>query len=327
MWSEGILLHRQRPVRGAPTLGCSQLNGDTNPLRVVITGLSGFLGSVLLKSKPVGVEIVGTTRAPAVPANSPGVTWESIALDNRDHVSELFARHTPDVVIHAAGEASVDRAQADPITAVQSNVVTTTHLAQACSQHNCHLVYISSNAVFSGVEAPYAEDAPTRPVNNYGLLKVASEQVALALNPTTTIVRPILMYGWPTIGGRTNPVHFVIKKLCAGDLVQMVDDVFENPLYVDQCAAAIWNIVNDLQLGVFHLAGATRVNRFELALATAEAFDLDASLISAVGSDAFPTIAPRPADTTFVTNRMEDVLGVAPLSLADGLAHMRSNKA
>ncbi len=295
--------------------------------RVLITGLSGFLGSVLLKSKPFGVEIVGTTRAPAVPADYPGVTWESIALDNRDHVSELFARHTPDVVIHAAGEANVDRAQDDPITAVQSNVVTTTHLAQACSQHNCHLVYISSNAVFSGVEAPYAEAAPTRPVNNYGLLKVASEQVAIALNPTTTIVRPILMYGWPTIGGRTNPVHFVIKKLRAGEPVQMVDDVFENPLYVDQCAAAIWNIVNDRQLGVFHLAGATRVNRFELALATAEAFDLDASLISAVGSDAFPTIAPRPADTSFVTNRMKDVLGIVPRSLADGLTAMRSKEA
>ncbi len=296
-------------------------------MRVVITGLSGFLGSVLLGGKPVGIEIVGTTRAQSVPADSHGITWESIVLDNRDHVSELFARHTPDVVIHAAGEANVDRAQDDPISAVQSNVVTTTHLAQACSQHNCHLVYISSNAVFSGVEAPYAEDAPTRPVNNYGLLKVASEQVTLALNPTTTIVRPILMYGWPTIDGRTNPVHFVIKKLRAGEPVQMVDDVFENPLYVDQCAAAIWNIVNDRQLGVFHLAGATRVNRFELALATAAAFDLDASLISAVGSDAFPTIAPRPADTTFVTNRMEDVLGVAPLSLADGLAAMRSNEA
>ncbi len=295
-------------------------------MRVVITGLSGFLGSVLLQSKPLGVEIVGTTRAQALPADSLGATWESIALDSRDQVSELFARHTPDVVIHAAGEANVDRAQDDPISAVQSNVVTTTHLAQACSQHNCHLVYISSNAVFSGVEAPYAEDAPTRPVNHYGLLKVASEQVALALNPTT-IVRPILMYGWPTIGGRTNPVHFVIKKLRAGEPVQMVDDVFENPLYVDQCAAAIWNIVSDQHLGVFHIAGATRVNRFELALATAEAFDLDTSLISAVGSDAFPSIAPRPADTTFVTDRMEGVLGVAPLSLADGLAAMRSNEA
>ncbi len=296
-------------------------------MRVLITGLSGFLGFALLEGKPLGVEIVGTTRAQPVPADSPGVIWESTALDHPEYVSELFARHTPDVVIHTAGEANVDRAQDDPISAVQSNVVTTTHLAQACAQHNCHLIYISSNAVFSGSEAPYAEDAPTRPVNNYGLLKVASEQVALALNPTTTIVRPILMYGWPTIGGRTNPVHFVVKKLRTGEPIQMVDDVFENPLYVGQCAVAIWNIVSDRHLSVFHLAGATRVSRFELALATAAAFDLDANLISAVGSDAFPTIAPRPADTTFVTNRMEDVLGVAPLSLADGLAHMRSNKA
>ncbi len=121
-------------------------------------------------------------------------------------------------------------------------------------------------------------------------------------------------------------MHFVIKKLRAGEPVQMVDDVFENPLYVDQRAATIWNIASDRHLGVFHLAGATRVKRFELAVATARPFDLDPSQISAIGSAAFPTIAPRPPDTSFVTNRMANVLGIAPLSLAGGLAAIRSKE-
>ncbi len=266
---------------------------------IVITGLRGFLGSVLLKSKPVGVEIVGTTRATAVPTDFRGITWESIALDNRDQVSKLFARHTPDVVIHAAGEANVDRAQADPISAVQSNVVTTTHLAQACSQHNCHLVYISSNAVFSGVEAPYAEDAPTRPVNNYGLLKVASEQVALALNPTTTIVRPILMYGWPTIGGRTNPVHFMIKKTP------------RRRTHTD----------GRRRLRKPTLRRPVRRSNLEHRQRPA------AYCFPPRRRNACQPIRTRQPNTTFVTNRMMDVLGSAPLSLADGLAAMRSNEA
>jgi len=51
---------------------------------------------------------------------------------------------------------------------------------------------------------------------------------------------------------------------------------------------------------------------------------LDASLIEAVKSSFFQSIVLRPSDTSFVTARMEQELGIKAMSLADGLDHMKA---
>ena len=56
----------------------------------------------------------------------------------------------------------------------------------------------------------------------------------------------------------------------------------------------------------------------------AQTFGLDSALIKRVSSKAFPGIAPRPRNTTFNTSRMENELGVKPLTLREGLAAMKS---
>ena len=76
--------------------------------------------------------------------------------------------------------------------------------------------------------------------------------------------------------------------------------------------------------GLFHLAGADRVSRWELGLKVAETFGLDAALLQRVDSSRFPGIAPRPKDTTFSTWRMQEELGVAPMTLAEGLGQMKA---
>ena len=298
-----------------------------SPKRVLITGLSGFLGLALAQEAPASAEVVGVTRSFASnPPSDRATNWIECDLEDAADAERCLEAASPDVVIHAAGEANVDNVQQTPLTGINSNAIATMNLAAACAKRGVHLIYISSNAVFSGEEAPYAEDSLASPVNHYGLVKLVSERIAVDLNPRTTVVRPILMYGWNDEGGRSNPVLMTITRLRSGEPVKMVDDVSENPLYVRQCAAAIWNIVADGQLGTFHLAGGTAVNRYELALAVAREFALDEALISAVHSDAFPTIARRPANTTFATSRMADVLGVEPLTLDAGLSAMHSHE-
>ncbi|MEI7626273.1 MAG: SDR family oxidoreductase [Actinomycetota bacterium] len=295
--------------------------------RILVTGLSGFLGRALAQEAPANAELIGTTRLLA--GNEPAdrsASWAECDLEDPGDVERCLELTSPDVVIHAAGEANVDNVQRSPLGGISSNAIATMNIANACARRDIHLLYISSNAVFSGEDAPYAEDSAANPVNHYGLVKLVSERIAVELNPRTTVVRPILMYGWNDEGGRSNPVLMTITRLTNGEPIQMVDDVFENPLYVRDCAAAIWKIVAGSNLGVFHLAGGTQVNRYELAIATAREFGLDEALIGSVHSDAFPTIAPRPANTTFITERMEEVLQLKPSSLESGLALMHSHE-
>lgn len=295
---------------------------------ILITGLSGFLGRALTAARPAEDHIVGTTRSfKNTTLVEQIASWRECNLEDRQAVDDCIRGVKPTVVIHAAGEANVDNAQASPSGAIASNVVSTINLAQACASRGIHLIFVSSNAVFSGNEAPYDEMADPNPVNHYGLIKLTAERAALHLNPKTTIVRPILMYGWNDPTGRSNPVLTTINKLRAGEPIKMVDDVYENPLYGRECAKAIWAIARDGKVGTYHVAGSTTVHRYDLALQTARVFELDENLITRVQSDAFPSIAPRPKNTSFITDRMQRELGIEPLSLEHGLRLMREHEA
>ena len=106
------------------------------------------------------------------------------------------------------------------------------------------------------------------------------------------------MYGWNLDVERKNPVTWLIDLLKKKKQVNMVDDIFSNPLYVKDCADVIWKIIELDKEGVFHVAGEDEMSRYDFACITAEVFGLDKSLIKPVKNSFFEGIAPRPVNTT-----------------------------
>jgi dTDP-4-dehydrorhamnose reductase len=289
----------------------------------LVTGGTGLLGKGLEETMPSGWRIVSLHQRDYKVENSKA---RHLVLDIRDKraVDRLFAKYAFDAVVHAAGIASVDYVEKHYAESLESNIVGTLNVTSAARRAGTHLTYISTNAVFDGKKAPYREDAPTQPINKYGGLKVECERLVRETLLHWTIVRPILMYGWNHVVTRPNPATWIYEKLMRGETVSMVDDVWENPLYNISCGHALWAIIHKRSEGAFHLAGKDSVNRWQFAQEVARTFDLDASLIKRVSSKAFPEIAPRPKNTTFVTTRMERELGVKPLTLREGLAAMKA---
>lgn len=291
-------------------------------MKVLITGGTGLLGQALVASAPGGERIcVLHRRDYRLPAN--GV--EEIVLDVLDPIrlAELFSTHHFDVVVHAAGMASVDEVERHPEEAWRSNVLGTQHIAELVRKKDIRLVYISSNAVFDGCHAPYREEDLTNPVNRYGRIKVECENLVRRSCPEAAILRPILMYGWHLPEGRSNPATWLIDRLTRGEPTSLVTDVYENPLWSFHCGEMIWRLIRLKKSGIFHAAGRDVVNRYELARLVAKVFGLDASLLHPVDSSFFPSIAPRPRNTSFLTERMEAELGIASLPLREGLERMR----
>jgi dTDP-4-dehydrorhamnose reductase len=202
--------------------------------------------------------------------------------------------------------------------------VGTLNVTSAARRADTHLIYVSTNAVFDGRHAPYREDAPVCPINKYGGLKVECERLVRETLTHWTIVRPILMYGWNHVVTRPNPATWIYEKLMRGENISIVADVWENPLYNISCGHALWAAIRKRPEGIIHLAGKDSINRYQFAKEVARTFDLDATLIKKVSSKAFPDIAPRPRNTTFLTTRMETELGVRPMSLREGLAAMKA---
>lgn len=289
---------------------------------LLVTGGTGLLGKGLEETLPAGWSIVSLHQRDYAVEDTRAT---HLVLDIRDKrkVDDLFARRKFDAVIHAAGIASVDYVEKNYADSLESNLVGTLNVTSACRKAGVYHVYVSTNAVFDGTGAPYRESDPINPVNKYGRIKAECERLVTETLERWCIFRPILMYGWNHVVCRPNPATWVYEKLMRGEEVEMVDDVWENPLYNGQCGEALWKIVRKQPSGIIHAAGADVVNRYQFALKVAETFGFDPSLVKRVPSSRFPSIAKRPPNTSFVTDRMKKELGVAPLTVSQGLRAMK----
>lgn len=288
---------------------------------VLITGGTGLLGQGLCETASPEWAVV-STHLRLYSGGAPGVTELTVDIRSRSALERLFAEHRFDAVVHTAGIASVDHSERHADESLESNLGGTRNIAELCAASGTRLIYVSTNAVFDGMHAPYRESDAVNPINAYGRIKVSCERVVRETLDRCVIVRPILMYGWPHAMGRPNPVTWVVDALERGETIHVVDDVYENPLHNIRAALAIWAIL-DLDIsGVIHLAGRDVVSRYDFARKVAQIFELDESSIRAVSSAFFPEIAPRPRNTSLVTTRMESELGVPPSTLEESLRLM-----
>lgn len=294
--------------------------------RVLVTGGTGLLGVAIQQSAPKdiqGFSIYFPERSLPVPLPFPILAAD---VSDRMEMQSVFEWAKPDVVIHTGAIGSVDFAEINREQTRIINVGGTEVVAELCQIYESRLIYISSNAVFDGRTPLYSETAPVNPINYYGQLKVDAENVVRESTIHWTILRPILMYGWPYQGERDNPVVWWVRSLENNKPIKVVDNVFNKPLPAWSCAEVIWAIIQQNRTGIYHAAGRDHISLYQFALLTAAVFGLNASLITPVPDSYFPEIAPRPKDTSFDTTKMETELGVKTVGVRDGLFKMKAER-
>lgn len=293
-------------------------------MSVAITGLSGLLGRYLVQTDRAHRTIIGVSRE-AQPEVSAGVEgWVTTDLAEAGAGRAALADIRPDAVIHAAGEGRVDIVEGHMDQFRGLNVDAAVEIAGYCAEQSIPLVFLSSNAVFGGrQEAPYADDSPLDPVNDYGRLKAESESAVLTADPAALVLRPLLMYGVPFPTGRSNPALHWVRELAAGREVRVVDDVRTQPLWAADCAEAIWRCIDLGLTGTLNISGGVSLTLFEFAQLTAEVFGYDVNLVVPIASSSLTALAPRPATTAFDLRRLHDDLGFTPMPPRQGLQALR----
>ena len=154
-------------------------------LRVLITGITGFAGSHLAEHLVAsGHDVHGLAHEDPPFANLAAIKGRvSIHpgdITRLEDVRSALAASRPDAVVHLAGQAVPTLASADPIAAVQLNVLGTSALLTALEQlATTRLVIASSADVYGAPERiPVTDDAPLRPANVYAATKVAAEALS-----------------------------------------------------------------------------------------------------------------------------------------------------
>ena len=149
-------------------------------LPVLITGGAGYIGShAVLAFRDAGWPVVVidnliTGFRSAVPADVPFVEGN---IDDAELVAATIATHGIRAIVHFAGSVVVPESVKDPLKYYLNNTVRSRALIEAAVTAGVPHFIFSSTAATYGIpeEIPIREDAPTVPINPYGMSKLMTE--------------------------------------------------------------------------------------------------------------------------------------------------------
>ena len=248
-----------------------------------------------------------------------------VKLDVRDKASvkKAFETTKPDVVIHTAALTDVDKCEVERDLAWETNVVGTRNVVEFAK--GAFLIYVSTDYVFSGDRGMYREEDRPDPLNYYGFTKYVGELEVAKLREYV-IARTSAIYGARPAAGKTNFALWVIEKLRKGEEIRVVTDQWLSPTLNSNLAEMILEIVERRLTGVYHLAGATRIDRYNFAKRVAEIFQLR-DLIKPTSMENMTWIAKRPRDSSLDVTKAMKTLHHKPYYLETALRKLKEEYA
>ena len=225
----------------------------------------------------------------------------------------------PDVVINAAAYTAVDHAESEPELAGRVNRDAPATLSRAAREINALLIHYSTDYVFDGSgDRAWCESDPTGPLNVYGKTKLAGEEAIRESGCRHLIFRT----SWVYAARGHNFIRTMLRLAAERDSLQIVEDQIGAPtgaeLIADVTAHAIRTTVEQPAFeGTYHLAARGQTSwhgfaSFAIEQACQEGWPVKVAgeNIEPVGTDAFPTPAPRPGNSRLCVDKLESVFGL-----------------
>lgn len=274
---------------------------------VLVVGASGYLGGAVARElREAGHRVVGTyCSTPTPEADVQFDFWT-------DDVGALADERGVDTVVFAAaveygGEADTGATAAGPNFERAAE-----RFARGCRDRR--LVYVSSAAVFDGVEGRSSETAERSPVDDYGRRLVTAEDAVREHCSDLAILRTSYLFGFS--GSRLDDrLARTRDAVTAGEPVAYFEDMYKSPILVTEAAEAVRALVENEATGVVH-APAPRTSVYEFHCDAMVALGHDASLVERDSIPPETTVAP---DRSLASDRFASLVGFEPSSVEAGL--------
>jgi len=291
--------------------------------RLLVTGASGLLGANLVLTAAGTHEVVAVCHRH--PIRLDGVRTICADLSQPGVAGRLFQEELPEWVVHCAAATDVDACEEDPEWADRLNRSMAGEVAVATRGVGARLTHISTDAVFDGEKGNYTEDDVPTPINTYGRTKLAGERAVLEAYPEAMVVRTNI-FGW-NVQQKQSLAEWFLANLEAGQECNGYEDVWITPILANDLAEILVRMLATGMRGLYHVAGADCVSKYEFGLKLAEVFGLDGSLIRPISVDEAGLKARRPKRLCLRTNKMNmhgrEIGGIA---IRHGIIRLRDLK-
>jgi dTDP-4-dehydrorhamnose reductase len=289
-------------------------------MKILVTGSNGLLGqklSALIQQHPE-IHLIATARGESAIKIERG-EYHSLDITDEKAVIDLVTKLKPDVIINGAAMTHVDKCELEKEACRIANVIAVENIVQACEANKTRLVHVSTDFIFDGSYGPLDENAIPSPVNYYGESKLAGEKVIMASKLEWCITRTVLVYGITADLSRSNIVLWVKESLEKGKTIQVVNDQWRTPTLAEDLATGCFLAASKKAKGIYNISGSDFITPYDIAIMTAEYFNLDQGLIKTADSTTFKQPAKRPLKTGFIIEKAKRDLGYHPHTFQQGL--------
>jgi dTDP-4-dehydrorhamnose reductase len=294
-------------------------------VKVLITGSNGLLGQKLidLMAPMQDVTLIATSNGNnRYPVGKNEFDYFPMDITSLEEIKSVFSKTNPDFVINTAAMTNVDQCESEKENCWKLNVEAVSHLLEACRESNSFFLHLSTDFIFDGENGPYSEEDVAKPVSYYGESKLASEKLITDSKIDWAIARTVLVYGIAHDMSRSNIILWVKNSLENKKEIKVVNDQWRTPTLAEDLAIGCYLILKKRATGIYNISGKDFLNPYEMAVKTANFFNLDMSTMTEVDGSTFSQPAKRPPKTGFILDKAIRNLGYNPRSFDEGIAFL-----
>jgi len=283
-------------------------------MKFLVTGSAGLVGSQVVKDLVNQNHTVFSCYHDEKPKH--GIPIQ-IDLTDQVKIIQTLQETKPDRIIHLAALTNVDLCENEKDLATLLNTKSTETIAKQAAKQHAFFVYVSTDYVFDGEDGLKKEDDSTNPLGFYGKSKLEGEHTLNKIASSWCIARTSTPFG---IHHKKKSFPLWVKEsLESKKEIPVLVDQFTSPTFVPNLSKMLIEVATRQISGIIHLAGATRISRYNLAEMVAEKLNLDKTLLRPTKIVDMNWIAQRPKDSSLDVSFATEILDEKPQKIEQSL--------
>lgn len=289
----------------------------------LIIGASGFLGRYCIKNilEETNEKIVATYSEKEFPLYKNGrLEWQHLDVCDVASLQKLANCVDENTkIIYLAAFHHPDKVEEFPDLAWKINIIALANAVNLFGKAKC-LYYASTDTVYGegSKNKKFIETDKYEPVNLYGKHKALAEQICLTKG--FNIVRFPFIFGPSLVEGRKHFFDNIKADLETEKAVEMFSDSYRSTLSFNQCAYYLVSLIDKFGAcpeKIINIAGDDVMSKYDAAIALANKYGLDTSLIKPVSITQNTGIfkAKRAASSILDNSKLKSLLNLKEIHL------------
>ena len=198
-------------------------------------------------------------------------------------------------ILIASAKANIAYCENNSQLTYDINVKGTLELAYQADQLGLSVIFLSSDYVFDGDNAPYKDTDDTKPETEYGRQKAAVEKMLPKIVKNFMILRLGKIYGVEKNDGTL--LDEIYRHLILSSPIYYATDQMFCPTFIDDLVDVIHLLQKAGMNGTFNVCNPQGFSRYGIALLMADAMQVNRNLVQPVLLHSIPSMNSRPLDT------------------------------